>query len=608
MKSTRNVGTLTSNTRWIRQRELRAFMILPVWLMGLRKLWNGCYQPLHDDILRLWKSNGPLWVSQYLSQVSRVILLWMGKMPYKCQDGIVRVATTRSGLPTILPAELRKIFHLLWGPDQAYALKVIRVTLTLLSVFRVIGCVPMLKIETITGLFSGMNTSLPVWEMSQAVGWLPRSLLMGRLSWTYMSESAGPNFKRSSWSSGLDAMAYLKNPLVWYHWIVVAWHQGAYKIITWNIVCVIVTLPLAPILMIAGRYPKYLGRLVTLFEARGKVRVVAITDWWTQIILDPLHRGIFDILRTIHEDGTFDQLAPVNRLIAYVRATGAPVFSYDLSAATDRFPIQFQVEVLKLLGVRWADSWSKLLVSRPWYLKGSAVYYAVGQPIGALSSWAMLAISHHIVVQIAASRAGWTEWFPHYALLGDDIIIADQGVAAAYRNIMHSLGVQINISKSFEMETGLLEFAKRWIHPFLGDISPMSPGLILGSTRNPRILATLFRDSLGRGFTFSTRVWGDLIRYLAMFRSPSWAFNQLGPILSSIFGPTGGLWDSASGPWFKAAWIGLFPSLGTNKLEDYVRILFTVISESQSPPPSEEDLKNQLVSNFWKRTALFGSG
>jgi len=29
------------------------------------------------------------------------------------------------------------------------------------------------------------------------------------------------------------------------------------------------------------------------------------------------------------------------------------------------------------------------------------VSYAVGQPMGALSSWAMLAITHHLIVQVA---------------------------------------------------------------------------------------------------------------------------------------------------------------------------------------------------------------
>jgi len=501
-----------------------------------------------------------------LALVSRIIVLWVGKQPFIVDDHSVRVRLTRSGLPVLLPAELRRIFHLLRGEDHAFALLVIRVTLTLLSVYRVIGCAPNLKIETITGPFSGSSAILSVWEVNQAVGLLPKSLVLGKVIWAHLSESSGPNFKRSTWSSGLDALAFLKDPLVWFHWLSIAVAQRAWELIAWNLFTIIMTLPLVPFLLLIGKYPGRLGKLATLFEARGKVRVVAITDWWTQVLLKPLHIGIFNILKSIPQDGTFDQLAPVHRLIAYVRASGSPVFSYDLSAATDRLPIAFQIEVLQEIGVSWALNWAALLVARPWYLKGAPVFYSVGQPMGALSSWAMLAISHHLLVQIAARRVNLEGWFQHYALLGDDIIIADAAVAGAYLDLMRSLGVPINMSKSFEMSSGTCEFAKRWIHPELGDISPMSPGLILGCLRNPRILGTLFRDSLERGYIFSTRVWRDLVQFLLMIRPTRWVRHQVKPILSSVFGPIGGLWTTASGPYFKAVWIKLFPSLMANKL------------------------------------------
>jgi len=184
----------------------------------------------------------------------------------------------------------------------------------------------------------------------------------------------------------------------------IAWAQKAWKLIAWNLLTILVTLPFAVPLLMIGKIPGRLGKLATLFEARGKVRVVAITDWWTQVLLKPLHSAIFDILKTIPQDGTFDQLGPVHRLMAFVRASGAPVYSYDLSAATDRLPIQFQVQVLDALGVSWSRHWSSLLVGRSWYLKNEPIKYAVGQPMGALSSWAMLAISHHIRADCRSSH------------------------------------------------------------------------------------------------------------------------------------------------------------------------------------------------------------
>jgi len=92
------------------------------------------------------------------------------------------------------------------------------------------------------------------------------------------------------------------------------------------------------------------------------------------------------------------------------------MYSYDLSAATDRLPIELQVDLLSLLfGNReTAEAWKGLLVDRDYKLdslefpQANGVYkYSVGQPMGALSSWAMLALTHHMIVQIAALRIGF---------------------------------------------------------------------------------------------------------------------------------------------------------------------------------------------------------
>lgn len=89
-----------------------------------------------------------------------------------------------------------------------------------------------------------------------------------------------------------------------------------------------------------------LGKLSEKKEAAGKVRVFAITDLWTQSILDPLHCAIFSVLRRIPMDGTFDQLAPVRRLVDKGHKA---YYSYDLSAATDRLPVSLQEQILALL-------------------------------------------------------------------------------------------------------------------------------------------------------------------------------------------------------------------------------------------------------------------
>jgi hypothetical protein len=115
-------------------------------------------------------------------------------------------------------------------------------------------------------------------------------------------------------------------------------------------------------------------------------------------------------LKTLPNDGTFDQYASVKRCMLKVKVSKKS-FGYDLSAATDRLPIQLQVSVISaFFGVEFAEHWKTLLVGRPYVMRSedeTVMYrYSVGQPMGALSSWAMLAVTHHMIVQMCARELG----------------------------------------------------------------------------------------------------------------------------------------------------------------------------------------------------------
>jgi hypothetical protein len=221
-----------------------------------------------------------------------------------------------------------------------------------------------------------------------------------------------------------------------------------------------------------------LGKLGFKQEPAGKVRVFAMVDPLTQWLLSPLHEGIFQLLKRIPQDGTFNQLGPIERLN---KTFIGPLYSFDLSSATDRIPLAFQKILLSPILTSWgAETWGNLLTGRPYAcgksikFKGQPkqplsetgeVHYAAGQPMGALSSWAMLALIHHAIVQWAAVRAGVVpigSWYPHYAILGDDIVIGGSNVAKEYRQLMRRLDVGIGDHKSLVSRAGrALEFAKR---------------------------------------------------------------------------------------------------------------------------------------------------
>jgi hypothetical protein len=52
-------------------------------------------------------------------------------------------------------------------------------------------------------------------------------------------------------------------------------------------------------------------------------------------------------LKRLETDGTFDQLKPIERLLANKEYTDQ-YFSFDLSAATDRLPVELQRDILEM--------------------------------------------------------------------------------------------------------------------------------------------------------------------------------------------------------------------------------------------------------------------
>jgi hypothetical protein len=233
------------------------------------------------------------------------------------------------------------------------------------------------------------------------------------------------------------------------------------------------------------------GKLSLKEEAAGKIRVFAMVDPFTQWLFAPIHKFIFSVLRKIPMDGTFNQLSPIKRLLG---KKGLPLYSLDLSAATDRLPVDLQVLILNELDPVFAKLrdpslklpyfempsrpqpplgavWKSILVERDYLLPKGNLFpegpvnlrYSVGQPMGALSSWAMLALTHHFIVQVAAWKAGFplSKLFQDYAVLGDDLVIGNTQVKDEYLKILDKLGVTCGLHKSLLSPQGKgLEFAK----------------------------------------------------------------------------------------------------------------------------------------------------
>ncbi|QNS28825.1 RNA-dependent RNA polymerase [Diaporthe rudis mitovirus 1] len=236
-----------------------------------------------------------------------------------------------------------------------------------------------------------------------------------------------------------------------------------------------------------GKVPKSSGKLSIVEDPEGKRRIIAMVDYYSQFILKPIHQQLLNLLNNLDCDRTFTQ-DPFHQ---WGKTMGNNFWSLDLSAATDRFPVELQEKLLSVIygDKEFSTSWRDLLTSRLYEApNGRLLKYSVGQPMGAYSSWAAFTLSHHLVVKWAAKLCGFDQTFNKYIILGDDIVINNDKVAQKYIGIMTKLGVDISMTKT-HVSKNTYEFAKRWIHKGV-EVSGLPLRGILNNLNNPITLIT----------------------------------------------------------------------------------------------------------------------
>lgn len=137
---------------------------------------------------------------------------------------------------------------------------------------------------------------------------------------------------------------------------------------------------------------QHIRKLAVVEDPELKARVVAIFDHYSQVILETLSKQVFNILKVIPSDRTFTQ-SPWFDHKGYEKSD-SKFYSLDLSSATDRFPLDLQIQVLRLMGldIYQAMAWKHVMVGLPftvnpdWGWDSETVRYMVGQPMGARSS------------------------------------------------------------------------------------------------------------------------------------------------------------------------------------------------------------------------------
>lgn len=474
--------------------------------VGLAYRANSAHSFLHF-LLKIQQDHGTKFTIKWLKAGYVAIQKELGN------DGMESLRVLDPELP--LPALASRLPRVIPAADRAEIrngnVAVIRFWSSLFNLYRIFKCPGEMKISTITAPFSGdVNELERIIEAVRSTPFFVHTKLWGKLrvanlspSRFVMSEAASPSNKSSRFGLLTDIyLVYTLRRDLWdslFHFGFASVPEqtpfmklivdGANLISDFKEFDAVYTkgksgkeyfqpdhLMTKNSVRSGQQEGNYLSQFAIKEEAAGKVRVFALIDSLSQTFLAPLHQQLFDILRTLPNDGTFDQDASVVRCQEKAKLAGC-AYSFDLTAATDRIPVALSKSIIDSLfdNPYLGDLWRKIMTDRDFYFNGKVASkykvpvgpyrYSVGQPMGGLSSWAMLALTHHWIVQLAAYRAGVSQnstWYSNYEILGDDLVIFDRLVADQYLLIMKALGCEINLNKSIvSHDRPVFEFAKR---------------------------------------------------------------------------------------------------------------------------------------------------
>lgn len=223
----------------------------------------------------------------------------------------------------------------------------------------------------------------------------------------------------------------------------------------------------------------FLGKLAVKREPAGKVRVFALVDYWTQAVMSAFHSYFFDLLKVFPSDATFDQTGTLQK---FVEKGYREFYCYDLTSATDMIPVGIYTSLLTpILGAETTASWLELLTDRAFLWKGgyplthqetlslsltNSYRYTRGQPMGALSSWASLALGHHFLLWLSYCKVREElpitfNYLDHYLVLGDDLVISNEKLAKSYLCVCEEFGIPIGLAKSYTSASAFLNFANQ---------------------------------------------------------------------------------------------------------------------------------------------------
>lgn len=205
------------------------------------------------------------------------------------------------------------------------------------------------------------------------------------------------------------------------------------------------------------------GHISFIQEAGAKCRVVAVPNAWIQLIYEPIHHYLDGLVKGLIGSCVHDQNKGAFLMEASL-TSGKTLYCFDLSSATDRFPLQLQTQVLESLGLSTYARGLETL-SQGWDVgikgRGNLPFwnYETGQPMGLYGSFPLFHYTHWLVLFALATASGSFKRCKNpFMVLGDDVMILDQKLAHLYSESMIRFGVDVSPTKSIS-SSKVAEFA-----------------------------------------------------------------------------------------------------------------------------------------------------
>lgn len=200
-----------------------------------------------------------------------------------------------------------------------------------------------------------------------------------------------------------------------------------------------------------GHQSFHLRKLVEVPDADLKVRVVAISDFWTQTLLEALMPHLKIVLKRLFAKSTsfYDHLSGFRK--GAESKYRDKIMSYDMDSWTDRFHHDFQVVMMEeLFGPDIAHAWKDLVVTCEWYqqTQNKHVRYKQGQGMGTTGSFMIATIADHFFIEMVMSEHYKGKFRPAtwYNKVGDDLWVVDpDGIIP---RVYHQIGSVVNLGKS----------------------------------------------------------------------------------------------------------------------------------------------------------------